>query len=283
LLGLLPGNLAPPTPAPRRRFDPLYWLGGLTIDLMTETGTLCTLLAATAKGATQALLGRARMRPVDLLANIRDAGPSALIIVSVVNFLLGSILAFVGAVQLSKFAADIYVANLVGLALVREMAAVLAAIIMAGRTGGAYAARIATMLGNEEIDALRVIGIPIEDYILLPSILALIFTMPFLYLYGCLVGIIGGGVVAVGMLNLTVSAYVQQTLGAVPFDQFVFGFGKTIAFAILIGITSCRIGLKAGRSAADVGTAATRAVVTGIVGVIALDSLFAVIATVVGF
>ena len=128
---------------------------------------------------------------------------SALIIVSVVNFLIGAILAFVGAVQLRKFAADIYVANLVGLAMVREMAAVMTAIIMAGRTGGAYAARIATMQGNEEIDALTVIGIPVADYIVLPSILALVFTMPFLYLYGCLVGMLGGFVVSIAMLNIT--------------------------------------------------------------------------------
>jgi phospholipid/cholesterol/gamma-HCH transport system permease protein len=283
LLGLLPGSLTVPPPTPRRRFHPLTWLGEATINLLTEIGTLSALLAGTGKGGFLALLGRARMRPVDLLDNIRDAGPSALLIISVVNFLLGAIFAFVGAVQLRRFAADIYVANLVGLALVREMAAVITAIVMAGRTGGAYAARIATMQGNEEIDALQVIGIPTEDYILLPSILALILTMPLLYLYGCLVGIFGGGVVAVSMLNVTVAGFVQQTLGAVPFSQFLFGFGKSIAFAILIGVTSCRIGLKAGRSAADVGTAATRAVVTGIVGVIALDSLFAVIATVFDF
>jgi phospholipid/cholesterol/gamma-HCH transport system permease protein len=226
--------------------------------------------------------GRARMRPVDLIANIRDAGPSALVIVSVVNFLIGAILAFVGAVQLRKFAADIYVANLVGLALVREMAAVMTAIVMAGRTGGAYAARIATMQGNEEIDALQVIGIPVSDYIVLPSILALVFTMPFLYLYGCLIGMLGGFVVSIAMLNITGPGYLVQTLDAVPFDQFVFGFVKSIAFAILIGASSCHIGLKAGRSAADVGLAATRAVVTGIVGVIALDATFAVLADVIG-
>jgi phospholipid/cholesterol/gamma-HCH transport system permease protein len=107
--------------------------------------------------------------------------------------------------------------------------------------------------------------------------------MPLLYLYGCLVGIAGGGIVAISMLNVTPVGYWEQTLGAVPFGQFVFGFCKSIAFAVMIGVTSCRIGLKAGRSAADVGTAATRAVVTGIVGVIAMDSLFAVIATLVGF
>lgn len=282
LLGLLPDRLAEPPPPPRRRFAPLFWLGDNTIGLLTEIGILSTLLAVTARGGVLALTGRARMRAVDLLGNISDAGPSALVIVSVVNFLIGAILAFVGAVQLRKFAADIYVANLVGLAVVREMAAVMTAIIMAGRTGGAYAARIATMQGNEEIDALQVIGIPVEDYILLPAILALVFTMPFLYLYGCLVGMIGGFVVSIAMLSITGPGYLAQTLDAVPIDQFAFGFVKSIAFAILIGVTSCRIGLKAGRSAADVGTAATRAVVTGIVGVIAVDAIFAVLADVVG-
>ena len=282
LLGLLPDRLADPKPAPHRGFRPLTWLGGWTIGLLTEVGILSTLLGTTAGGGALALTGRARMRAVDLFANIRDAGPSALIIVSVVNFLIGAILAFVGAVQLRKFAADIYVANLVGLALVREMAAVMTAIVMAGRTGGAYAARIATMQGNEEIDALQVFGIPVSDYIVLPSILALVFTMPFLYLYGCLVGMLGGFVVSIAMLNITGPGYFYQTLGAVAFDQFVFGFVKSIAFAILIGVTSCRIGLKSGRSAADVGLAATQAVVIGIVGVIALDAIFAVLADVVG-
>jgi phospholipid/cholesterol/gamma-HCH transport system permease protein len=282
LLGLLPDQLTETKPPPRRGLRPLHWLGGRSIGLLTEVGVLSALLGMTANGLVLALTGRARMRATDLFANIRDAGPSALIIVSVVNFLIGSILAFVGAVQLRKFAADIYVANLVGLALVREMAAVMTAIVMAGRTGGAYAARIATMQGNEEIDALQVIGIPVSDYILLPAILALILTMPFLYLYGCLVGMLGGFVVSIAMLNITGPGYLYQTLDAVPFDQFVFGFVKCIAFAILIGVTSCRIGLKAGRSAADVGVAATRAVVTGIVGVIALDAVFAVLADVAG-
>jgi phospholipid/cholesterol/gamma-HCH transport system permease protein len=282
LLGLLPDQPAAAPPPRRRGFNPLASLGAATIDTVTEVGVLSSLLAAAARGSLRALAGRARMRGVDLLGNISDAGPSALVIVSVVNFLIGAILAFVGAVQLRKFAADIFVANLVGLAVVREMAAVMTAIIMAGRTGGAYAARIATMQGNEEIDALTVVGIPVSDYILLPAILALVFTMPLLYLYGCLVAMVGGFVVSISMLTITGPGYLNQTLGAVPLDQFVFGFTKTIAFAILIAVTSCRIGLKSGRSAADVGIAATRAVVTGIVGVIALDAVFAVLADVVG-
>nr|WP_220791520.1 ABC transporter permease [Gluconacetobacter tumulicola] len=282
LLDLLPDRPAPAPPLPRRHFAPLAAIGTVTIDSLTEIGTVTELGIETARGGVASVTGRGRMRLTDLMSNIRNAGPSALLIVSVVNFLVGAILAFVGAVQLRKFAADIYVASLVGIAMVREMSAVMTAIIMAGRTGGAYAARIATMQGNEEIDALTVFGIPVSSYIILPSILSLTATMPFLYLYGCLVGMLGGFTVAIGMLSVTGAGYFHQTLNAVALNQFVFGFIKSIFFAILIGLTSCRIGLQAGRSAADVGVAATRAVVVGIVGVIALDAIFAIIATTIG-
>ncbi len=282
LLDLLPGRLPEPAPPAGTGFRPLTWVGARTLGLLTELGATSMLLGTAAGGFCRAVTGRAGMRAVDLSAGLREAGPAALLIVSVVNFLTGAILAFVGAVQLRKFAADIYVANLVGLAMVREMAAVMTAIVMAGRTGGAYAARIATMQGNEEIDALTVIGIPVADYVVLPAVLALVLTMPFLYLYGCLVGMLGGFAVAVSMLDVTGPGYLHQTTDAMGLDQFVFGFVKSIAFAVLIGVTSCRIGLGAGRSAADVGMAATRAVVTGIVGVIALDAVFAVVADVLG-
>ena len=282
LLGLLPGKLAPPAAACHRAFRPLDHVGGWVIGKLSGLGALTAMMATALRGGVLALVGRAGMRGVDLLANLRDAGPASLAIVGVINVLIGAILAFVGAVQLRKFAADTYVANLVGLAVVREMAAVMTAIVMAGRTGGAYAARIATMEGNEEIDALQVVGIPVSDYVVLPATLALVVTMPFLYLYGCLVGMAGGFAVSIAMLDVTAAGYVHQTLDAVPFSQFVFGFLKSIAFAVLIGVTSCRIGLQAGRSAADVGTAATQAVVVGIVGVIALDAVFAIIANVAG-
>lgn len=146
-------------------------------------------------------------------------GPAALVIVGLGNFLIGAILAFVGALQLRKFAADFFVANPVGLAVVREMAAVMTTIVMAERTGSAYAARIATMRGNEELDALKVVGVPFADYIVLPSVLALAFAMPILYLYGRLVGMLGGFVVSIMMLNITTRGYMQQTLDAVPLDQ----------------------------------------------------------------
>ncbi|UMM07730.1 ABC transporter permease [Gluconobacter frateurii] len=282
LLDLLP-DVPADKPAPRKKRLPfLETIGTHTLDGLTEIGTVAGLGAMTVKGGFLALTGRSRMRFVDLLTDTTNAGPYALLIVGIVNFLVGAILAFVGAVELQKFAAGIYVASLVGIAMVREMAAVMTAIIMAGRTGGSYAARISTMQGNEEIDALNVFGIPTSTYLILPAVLSLVITMPFLYLYGCLVGMLGGFVVAISMLDITASGYFHQTVTSFGIGQFIFAFVKSIVFGAFIGLTSCRIGLKAGRSAADVGIAATRAVVVGIVGVIAIDAIFAVIADVVG-
>ena len=269
-------------PAPAGRLAVGGRIGGHTIRGVTEIGTVTSLGGMTLRGGLQALTGRSRMRLSDLLSDTANAGPQALLIVGIVNFLIGAILAFVGAVELQKFAAGIYVASLVGIAMVREMAAVMTAIIMAGRTGGAYAARISTMQGNEEIDALNVFGIPTSTYLILPAVLSLVITMPFLYLYGCLIGMLGGFVVAISMLDITAAGYFHQTITSFGIGQFIFAFVKSIVFGAFIGLTSCRIGLKAGRSAADVGIAATRAVVVGIVGVIAIDAIFAVIADVLG-
>ncbi|MDG6095723.1 ABC transporter permease [Acetobacter sp. AN02] len=284
LVSLLPEHPDLPQTISRVSFTPLLLTGDLVVRFLTSAGAVSELAWNTFRSVlSPRRKGQGHMRPADLFRDISDAGPSALLIVSVVNFLLGSILAFVGAVQMRKFSADAYVANLVGIACVRELSAVMTAIIMAGRTGGAYAARISTMLGNEEIDALRVFGIPVTSYLILPSVLSLILTMPLLYLYGCLLSTFGGYIVTVGMLpSVTTAGYWHQLFGAVSLSQFYFGFVKTIFFAAMIAFSSCNIGLQAGRSAADVGEAATRAVVVGIVGVIALDAIFAVIANVIG-
>jgi len=281
LLSLLDDTPAATAPI-RKRPRWLALIGNAATGTLTEIGALSILLGQVSLRAGAAVMGRAKMRGVDLLDNLYDAGPAALPIVTVVNFLVGAILAFVGVVQLRRLAAESFVANLVGLALAREIAGVMTAIVMAGRTGGAYAARIATMQGNEEIDALQASGIPVEDYIVLPSVIALTATMPLLYLYGCAIGILGGFTVAIAMMNVTPLAYLQQTRMAVPLGQFAFGFVKSLCFGTLIALTSCRIGMQAGRSAAAVGRAATSAVVVGIVGVIALDAIFAVGANALG-
>jgi phospholipid/cholesterol/gamma-HCH transport system permease protein len=282
LLALLPQD-ATASALARKRPVWVARLGLVTIGFFTELTEISALVGESVLRAAAALAGRARMRSTDLLSATRDAGISALPIVAVVNLLVGGILAFVGAVQLRRFGADIYVANLVGVSVVREMAALMTAIVMAGRTGGAYAAEIASMQGTGEIDALRVIGIPIQDYLLLPRILALTAMMPLLYVYASTIGIFGGFIVSVAMLHLSAASFQTQLLGAVSGGQVLFGFCKSIAFGALIAIAGCRIGLRAGKSAADVGHAATSAVVAGVVGVIALDAVFAVCANALNF
>ncbi|MFT8642578.1 MAG: ABC transporter permease, partial [Acetobacter orientalis] len=278
LLALLPREPAQP-PAPKTNTDALLTrVGDATLQALNETGTVACMAAETTQGAAKTLTGKSGMRWKDLATDLWNAGPSALLIVGVVNFLVGAILAFVGLIELRRFAAEIYVANLVGIACAREISAIMTAIIMAGRTGGAYAARISTMLGNEEIDALEVFGIPVSSYIILPSILSLSLMMPLLYIYGTLIAILGGFVVAMSMMSASAVGYLTTTFDGVALHEFVFGFVKSFFFASFIALAACRVGLKAGRSAADVGIAATRAVVIGIVGIIAMDAIFAVIA-----
>ena len=254
------------------------WIGLQVLVGWAELVEVLALVGQTILRSVPALRGRAGLRAVDVLDCAWEAGIAALPIVTVVNVLVGGILAFVGAVQLRRFGVSIYVANLVGVAVVREMASLMTAIVMSGRTGGAYAAHIATMQGNEEIDALRVVGIPVYDYLILPRVAALTGMLPILYLYGCAVGIFGGFVVAVVMFNLGAETFIEQTRAAVNGYQFLFGLTKSIVFGAVIAFAGCRVGLRAGRSAADVGRAATTAVVIGIVSVIALDALFAVCA-----
>jgi phospholipid/cholesterol/gamma-HCH transport system permease protein len=281
LLGLLSSEVfEPPPPAPHAGL--VAGAGKAVIDGWMACIAMTGLVGETLLRSGAALAGRARMRRQDLFTCMRDAGFAALPIVAIVNLLVGGILAFVGAVQLKRFGAEIYVANLVGIGMAREMAALMTAIVMAGRTGGAIAAEIASMQGAEEIDALRAIGIPIQDYLILPRILALTAMMPMLYLYGCAIGIFGGFAVAIATLHVTPASFNAQLLQSLTGSQIVFGLVKSLCFGVLVAIVGCRIGLEAGRSASDVGHAATSAVVTGIVGVIALDAIFAVCANGIG-
>jgi phospholipid/cholesterol/gamma-HCH transport system permease protein len=219
---------------------------------------------------------------VDVLALMQDCGIGALGIAAIVNGLVGAILGFVGAAQLRRFGAELYVTDLVGVGVVREMAPIMTAIVMAGRTGGAYAAQIATMQGSEEIDALRALGIPVSQFVVIPRILAAVTMVPILTLYGCFMGLFGGFVVGVVMLHLSPAIFLSHLRSAVPWTEFAIGLTKSVCFGAVIAIAGCRTGLDAGRSAADVGHAATSAVVDGIIGVIALDAIFAACAEVLG-
>ncbi|HUB47975.1 MAG TPA: ABC transporter permease [Acetobacteraceae bacterium] len=257
-------------------------VGRITLSVVGGMTAINTLIGETVLRGLAALGGQVWTRAGDVLDLMRETGPGALIIITIVNVLVGAILAFVGAVQLRRFGAQIYVADLVGIALTRELAAIMTAIVMAGRTGGAYAAQIATMQGNEEIDALEVFGIPVFDYLVLPRIAALVGMLPLLYGYACAVGLIGGLAVSVSILDLSATSYIEETRNAIAGRQFIIGLTKSVAFGALIALAACHIGLRAGRSAADVGRAATAAVVVGIIGIIALDAVFAVCTNALG-
>jgi phospholipid/cholesterol/gamma-HCH transport system permease protein len=228
------------------------------------------------------LRGRARFRTSDLFLIIQECGPRALGIVSLISFLIGLILAFVGAVQLQQFGASIYVANLVAIAMTREVGCIMTAIVMAGRTGAAFAAQLGTMNTNQEIDALSTMGISSMEFLVLPRVLALILMMPLLTVYADLVGILGGAVVATGMLGLSPREYFEQTRGAVHLTDFFIGVVKSAVFGIVVALAGCFRGMQSGRSAAAVGLAATSAVVTAIVVLIVLDGGFAVLLNVLG-
>jgi len=229
------------------------------------------------------LAGRARFRRSDLFLIIQECGPRALGIVSLISFLVGLILAFVGAVQLQQFGASIYVANLVAIAMTREIGCIMTAIVMAGRTGAAFAAQLGTMNTNQEIDALATMGISPMQFLVLPRMLALILMMPLLTIYADLVGILGGAVVGIGMLHLSPAQYFIQTQGAVHLTDVFVGVAKSSVFGVLVALAGCLRGMQSGRSAAAVGLAATSAVVTSIVLIIVLDGFFAVILNVLGF
>jgi phospholipid/cholesterol/gamma-HCH transport system permease protein len=277
LIRLLPENV-PPMTTSQRQVGVIERLGQSALDGWAEILSTTTLLGQVLMRTGAAISRRARMRIADLFACLTEAGAAALPVVVLVNLLVGAILAFVGAIELRRFGADIYIANLVGVAEVREMAPMMTAIVMSGRTGSAYAAELATMQGTEELDALRAIGIAVEDYLVLPRVIALSFMMPLLNLYAAAIGICGGFCVAILMLHISAQTFLEQIGDSVSLTEVMLGFVKSIAFGAWIAISGCRIGLRAGRSSSDVGHAATTASVAGIVGVIVLDAIFALCA-----
>jgi phospholipid/cholesterol/gamma-HCH transport system permease protein len=228
------------------------------------------------------LTARARFQARDLWVLIQECGAQALPIVSLISVLVGLILAFVGAIQLQQFGAQIFVANLVAIAMTREMGAMMAAIIMAGRTGAAFAAQLGTMQVNEEIDALKTLGISPIDFLVLPRMTALILMLPLLTIYADVLGIMGGALVGIVMLDITPVLYWNQTLEAVTLNDVLLGVGKSAVFGVLIALSGCLRGIQSGRSASAVGAAATSAVVTAIVLIVVFDGIFAVIANVLG-
>ena len=234
-------------------------------------------------GLGRLLTGRARMRWRDFLSAMQSCGSDALPIVTLVSFLTGLTMAFVGGVQLEKFAAQIYMADLVGLAMVREMGALMTAIVMAGWTGAAFAAELGNMKVSEEIDSLRTLGVSPFDFLVMPRVLALFIMIPLLTLYADVVGIIGGMAVGTLVVGFSVDHYLAQTEMAIDSMWEVYsGMLKSLAFGAIIGLVGCYKGLRCGASSSAVGQAVTSAVVTAITLVVVADALFEVVFSYLG-
>jgi phospholipid/cholesterol/gamma-HCH transport system permease protein len=268
--------------AAARRPSFLARVGTSTLDGVRDGRVLLAFLGEAFLSVLRLVVGRARFQRAELWLILQEVGAQALPIVSLISFLVGIILAYVGALQLRQFGAQVYVADLVGIAMTREMGAMMAAIIMAGRTGAAFAAQLGTMQVNEEIDALQTLGIPAMEFLVLPRMLALALMMPLLGVYADLLGILGGAVVGLGTLDLGAAEYYYRTINAIGVDDFVAGVVKASVFGVLVAIAGCLRGMQCGRSSAAVGAAATSAVVTGIVLIIVSDAAMTVIFDLLG-
>ena len=223
------------------------------------------------------LRGRAQFRWSDTLLVMQQCGPEALGIVALINFLIGLILAFVGATELARFGASIYTADLVAVAAVREMGCIMTGIILCGRTGAAFAAQLGTMKVNQEIEAFQTFSISPVEFLVLPRMLALILMMPLLCIFADLIAIAGGFLVSTLMLNVSPVLYLARTVESISLAGFLLGVFKGGFFGVLVALTGCLRGMQCGTNAAAVGQATTSAVVTGITWIIASDGLFAVI------
>jgi phospholipid/cholesterol/gamma-HCH transport system permease protein len=225
---------------------------------------------------------RARFRRRDLIHAFETTGVGALGIVALINFLIGAVLAFVGAVQLQQFGASIYVANLVAIGVARELGALMTGIVMAGRTGASFAAVLGTMTVNEEVDALRTMGLKPAEFLVAPRVVATALMLPLLVAYADLVGILGGMFVGVTLLGIGTVEYLQQTQQALALRHVWIGLAKSVVFGAVVALTGCYYGIRCGRSAAAVGEATMKAVVMGIVLVVVVDAVFTVLLHVVG-
>jgi phospholipid/cholesterol/gamma-HCH transport system permease protein len=257
-------------------------VGDLTVGYVSAITQTLAFVGDIAVALNGMVRGAARYRTVDLMQNISDCGPSAVGIVTLISFLVGVILAFMGAVQLQQFGAAIYVADLVGIGMLREMGAMMTAIIMSGRTGAAFAAQIGTMKVTQEVDALTTMGISPFQFLLLPRVIALVLMMPLLCLYSDLMGILGGAFVGVGMLGLTFTNYMRETIHALSLTNLALGVIKATVYGALIAMAGCLRGFQCGNSSSAVGDAATRAVVSSIVLVVVACGLFAFVTNLLG-
>lgn len=257
-------------------------VGRATLEAWDTLTDAIGFLGETTMAFASMLRGRARFRSVDLMIALQSAGVSALGIVALVNFLIGGVLAFVGAVHLGQFGASLYVADLVAIGVCRELGALMTGIVLAGRTGASHAAVLGTMTVNEEVDALDTVGLRPVEFLVLPRVMASALMTPALVAFADVLGMLGGLFVGAVVLDLGAVQYLLRTQETLALRHVVIGLCKGFAFGGIVALIGCFFGLRSGRSAAGVGAATTKAVVNGIVMLVVTDAVFTVLLHVAG-
>jgi phospholipid/cholesterol/gamma-HCH transport system permease protein len=262
--------------------DFLTGMGLVATDLWRQTSDFAGFVGECTLSAIGLVKRPGRFRWRDCFAEMQQCGAMAVPIVSLSSFLIGLTLAYTGAIILRQFGGDIWVADIVGLSTFREMGAVMTGVVIAGRTGAAFAAQIGNMKAGEEIDALETLGIPPVDFLVMPRLLALTLMTPLLTMYANCLGILGGMIVSASVLEIPPSAYWIETQSIIDLSDVSVSLIKSTVFGMLVAVAGCLRGLQAERSAAGVGRAATSAVVTSILLMIVADAIFAVLFNVLG-
>ena len=270
---------APPTEeaAVGPAHGPLERLGERTKAWWADHRKTLTFVGEVLLSVGRWLRGKSDMRTSDLMWQIEQTGPRSLPIVSLVCFLVGLIVAYMGAAQLQRFGAQNFIADLVTVGVVREVAALLVGIVLAGRVGAAFAAQIGSMRANEEVDALTTLGVNPFDFLVLPRVLALLIVGPMLTAFGALVGMAVGWLVAVGIYGVTPLEYVHASVESMTLPHVLVGLIKGTVYAVLVALAGCLQGMAAGRSAQAVGDATTASVVQAIVWIVVAASVLTVV------
>ena len=251
-------------------------IGQNTVDVFEQLIEALNFIGETSIAFVKSIMQPKRIRWRPILFNIRSAGFDALPIVGLLSFLLGIVVAYQGADQLRQYGANIFVADLVGLSMLREFAPLMTAIIIAGRSGSAYAAQIGTMAVTEEIDAMRTIGISPQELLVLPKVIALIIVMPLLTVFADALGVFGGMLMARQQLDVSFVEFLDRFVKAVSPTAFMIGIGKAPVFAVIIAMVGCFQGFRTKGGADSVGRQTTRSVVQSIFLVIVADALFSI-------
>ena len=270
-------KVTPEPPKPRTFADWVAEVGAGAEEAFKEALDLIAFFGEFVLAVGRVIVDPRRLRWKPLLVHIEQTGINALPIVGLISFLVGVVLAYQGADQLRRFGAQIFTVNMVGISVLREMGILLTAIVVAGRSGSAFTAQIGTMQVNEEVDALRTMGLDPMEVLAIPRVLALVISLPLLTFFADLMGLLGGGVMIVLLVDISFAQYVGLLNNAVSATHFWVGMVKAPVFAILIALVGCFEGLGVSGSAESVGKMTTRSVVEGIFLVIIFDALFSVL------